>query len=43
VTLALEHLGNIPPPVIFFSVALSMVPIAKLIVEARRTNLNQNR
>jgi Ca2+:H+ antiporter len=34
ITLALEHVGTIPPPVLFFSAALAIVPIAKLIVEA---------
>lgn len=31
VTLALEHLGHLPAPVIFFSAALSIIPIAALI------------
>ena len=31
VTLALEHLGHVPAPVIFFSAALSIIPIASLI------------
>src|SRR5262245_47468890 len=34
VTVVLEHLGNVPPPVIFFSAALAIVPIAALIVRA---------
>ena len=32
VTLVLEHAGKVPPPVIFFSAALAIVPIAALIV-----------
>ena len=32
VTLILEHAGNVSPPVIFFSAALAIVPIAALIV-----------
>src|SRR6266566_4331817 len=34
VTVALEHVGKLPPPVIFFSAALAIVPIAALIVQA---------
>src|SRR5213082_933232 len=34
VTVALEHVGHLPPPVIFFSAALAIVPIAALIVQA---------
>jgi Ca2+:H+ antiporter len=34
VTLVLEHAGKLPPPVIFFSTALAIVPIAALIVHA---------
>src|SRR6266446_3551063 len=34
VTVALEHVGKLPPPVIFFSAALAIVPIATLIVQA---------
>src|SRR5882672_10147532 len=34
VTLILEHAGSVPPPVIFFSAALSIIPIASLIVQA---------
>src|SRR5438132_11544395 len=34
VTVALEHVGHMPPPVIFFSAALAIVPIAALIVSA---------
>jgi Ca2+:H+ antiporter len=34
ITLILEHAGKIPPPVIFFSAALAIVPIAALIVHA---------
>src|ERR1700750_2548925 len=34
VTVALEHVGTVPAPVIFFSAALSIVPIAALIVRA---------
>jgi len=33
-TVVLEHLGKVPPPVIFFSAALAIVPIAALIVQA---------
>jgi Ca2+:H+ antiporter len=32
ITVALEHVGKVPPPVIFFSAALAIVPIAALIV-----------
>ena len=32
VTLILEHAGKVPPPVIFFSAALAIIPIAALIV-----------
>jgi len=34
ITLALEHLPGITPPMIFFSAALSIVPIAHLLVES---------
>ena len=34
VTLALEHVAGLPPPVLFFSAALSIVPIAALIVRS---------
>jgi Ca2+:H+ antiporter len=34
VTVALEHLGKVSPPVLFFSAALAIVPIARLIVLA---------
>jgi Ca2+:H+ antiporter len=34
ITVILEHLGHLPPPVIFFSAALAIVPIAALIVHA---------
>src|SRR5882762_4690473 len=34
VTVILEHAGKLPPPVIFFSAALAIVPIAALIVSA---------
>jgi Ca2+:H+ antiporter len=34
ITVALEHLGHVPAPVIFFSAALSIIPIAALIVRA---------
>jgi Ca2+:H+ antiporter len=34
VTLILEHAGKVAPPVIFFSAALAIVPIAALIVHA---------
>jgi Ca2+:H+ antiporter len=34
ITVILEHLGKLPPPVIFFSAALAIVPIAALIVQA---------
>jgi Ca2+:H+ antiporter len=33
-TIILEHLGGIPAPVIFFSAALAIIPIASLIVQA---------
>src|SRR5439155_18717491 len=34
VTVILEHAGNVPAPVIFFSAALAIVPIAALIVQS---------
>src|SRR5216117_3186240 len=34
VTVILEHVGKVSPPVIFFSAALAIVPIATLIVQA---------
>jgi Ca2+:H+ antiporter len=34
ITLALEHLDNLPPPILFFSAALALIPIASLIVQA---------
>jgi Ca2+:H+ antiporter len=34
ITVILEHVGELPPPVIFFSAALAIVPIAALIVQA---------
>ena len=34
ITVILDHAGNIPPPVIFFSAALAIVPVASLIVRA---------
>jgi len=34
VTLALEHLGHLPAPVIFFSAALSIIPIAVLTIRS---------
>src|SRR5215210_4075198 len=34
VTVALEHMGAVPAPVIFFSAALAIVPVAALIVRA---------
>jgi Ca2+:H+ antiporter len=34
VTVALEHLGRTPPPALFFSAALAIVPIAALIVRS---------
>lgn len=34
VAVALEHAGPVPPPVLFFSAALAIVPIAGLIVRA---------
>ena len=34
ITLILEHAGGIPAPCIFFSAALAIIPIARLIVEA---------
>src|SRR5262245_33010005 len=34
ITLILEHAGKVPPPVIFFSAALAIVPIAAMIVHA---------
>jgi len=34
VTVILEHVGKVSPPIIFFSAALAIVPIAGLIVHA---------
>jgi len=34
ITVALEHIGGIPPPVVFFSAALAIVPVAVLIVRS---------
>jgi len=34
ITVALEHAGNVSPPVLFFSAAVAIVPIARLIVLA---------
>jgi Ca2+:H+ antiporter len=34
ITVILEHVGNVPAPVIFFSAALAIVPIAVLIVRS---------
>jgi Ca2+:H+ antiporter len=34
ITVALEHAGEVPPPVLFFSASLAIVPIARLIVLA---------
>jgi Ca2+:H+ antiporter len=34
VTVGLEHVGGIPAPVVFFSAALAIIPIASLIVRA---------
>src|SRR5437773_10015293 len=34
ITVILAHVGTLPPPVIFFSAALAIVPIAALIVQA---------
>lgn len=34
ITAALEHLGGVPAPWVFFSAALAIVPIARLIVQA---------
>jgi Ca2+:H+ antiporter len=34
ITVILEHVGQVSPPVIFFSAALAIVPIAALIVQA---------
>src|SRR3954466_7275044 len=33
-TVVLEHVGHAPPPIVFFSAALAIVPIAALIVRA---------
>ncbi len=35
ITLILDHAGTVPPPVIFFSAALAIVPVASLIVRLR--------
>ncbi|HKE59916.1 MAG TPA: calcium/proton exchanger [Pyrinomonadaceae bacterium] len=34
ITIALEHIGGVPAPLVFFSAALSIVPIAAQIVQA---------
>ena len=34
ISVILEHVGELPPPVIFFSAALAIVPIAALIVQS---------
>jgi Ca2+:H+ antiporter len=34
ITVALEHAGSVSPPIVFFSAALAIVPIARLIVLA---------
>ena len=34
ITVVLDHVGNVPPPVIFFSAALAIVPVAALIVRS---------
>lgn len=34
ITVALEHIGAVPPPMIFFSAALAILPIAAMIVRA---------
>jgi len=34
ITVVLEHMGHLPPPMIFFSAALAIVPIAALIVQS---------
>jgi len=34
ISVILEHAGRMPPPVIFFSAALAIVPIAALIVRS---------
>ena len=44
ITVALEHVGGLPAPLVFFAAALAIVPIASLLVHARsdatRTDLN---
>src|SRR2546430_14120989 len=34
ITLILDHVGKAPPPVVFFSAALAIVPVASLIVRS---------
>ena len=34
ITVALEHVEHLPPPILFFSAALSIIPIASLIVRS---------
>ena len=34
ITLALEHVDHLPPPMLFFSAAIALIPIASLIVHA---------
>jgi Ca2+:H+ antiporter len=36
ITLILDHAGTVPPPVIFFSAALAIVPVASLIVRSTK-------
>ena len=45
ITVALEHVGGLPAPLVFFAAALAIVPIASLLVHATeqiatRTDLN---
>jgi hypothetical protein len=36
ITVVVDHVGKVPPPVIFFSAALAIVPIAVLIVRSTK-------
>jgi Ca2+:H+ antiporter len=34
ISVVLEHIGNFSPPIVFFSAAIAIIPIAKIIVDA---------
>ena len=39
ITVALEHAGGLPAPLVFFAAALAIVPIASLLVHATEQKL----